>query len=814
MNKTRVGLVSSFVAMAVILTAIFGFSPKAFGLTNVATSGTGYRWYGMTAATDDTNKTAATGINDGNTATDFSLTTSGADDGSNKYEATGVIWSTNKAIVSAKFKNGTYDGNNNGVFAANFSLQYTTDGSTWLATNWTFSPSYQYDTNNASGVEFTFSGSALTVKGLRVAGQVHLSGGNSWFVSARELQAFEDETAPTPTATPTGQTNLANTTNGGTGYRWYGMTSSTADTNKTADTKVNDDDLVAFSSLNNETDDASNKWEAAGVTWASNKTINTISFVQGQYTDDKNGPFGANLKAQYTTDGSTWVDSGWTASPTYAYDNQSEQYKTFTFAGTNTSVRGVRIVGQVHVSSSDGSWFARVNEVIAIGSGTPPATATAFPTNTPFPTNTSTPLPNTPSPTVKPTNTALPAQPTEESYDNAVATREANPVTHPTPAPGTHNVSYTDSGNGIYTSTLPVQYDNQGRMIVVVWPLVFHDASASYASSISTAADAVQFANDTMTAMNDAFKNSGIVFQWALSAPTVNTVIPTGFPQQTNGSGRGDASLYTRLPDCYEMYHYWGGVRQVWMFTDTDAHLPEYAYYGPRFESNAIPYNIRQCGHQITYFGFVHTEKVGANWAKARLHNTLHDMSHFVEDSYETLGPQISKYQPVVCDFFQRASDTKRFDSNSPRNNPDAAGGQSRVSLCDSLGIPMTYTGSFLGRAYTNTYTGTQLAASRYATDTNISGCGSTHWVPNDLYKNDTSTHRIRPNDNQTKVLSGCVGTYPYTQSTEIDCTAWTCDELQMHKWRFQHYSGIGPYGLHDRNGNPYTFSWLDIIFQ
>ena len=115
------------------------------------------------------------------------------DDYRNAYEAAGILWSTTQSIAQVKFTNGSFSSSYDGVFDANFGLQYTTDGTTWLpVTGWTVTPSYAYNSSSAANVTYTFSGPPLTVLGVRVVGQVHTSdvGNNSWFGRATEVQVF------------------------------------------------------------------------------------------------------------------------------------------------------------------------------------------------------------------------------------------------------------------------------------------------------------------------------------------------------------------------------------------------------------------------------------------------------------------------------------------------------------------------------------------------------------------------------------------------------------------------------------------------
>jgi hypothetical protein len=160
--------------------------------TNVAGSGTAYRWFGMSSSTANTNKTAAPGLNDNNLSADVTLT-GGGNDVANAYEAAGVIWSTAQTLNQVTFTNGSFNATSfDGVFDNNFGLQTTTDGATWTnVTGWSLSPAYSYDVAAAAGVTYTFTGPAVSVLGVRVVGEVHsLSGNDSWFDNATEVQAF------------------------------------------------------------------------------------------------------------------------------------------------------------------------------------------------------------------------------------------------------------------------------------------------------------------------------------------------------------------------------------------------------------------------------------------------------------------------------------------------------------------------------------------------------------------------------------------------------------------------------------------------
>jgi hypothetical protein len=119
--------------------------------------------------------------------------TGALDDVANAYEAAGVIWSSAQTISKFVFVNGNFNSSTyDGVFDNNFGLQSTSDGTTWTTvTGWSLSPAYAYDQPSAGGQAYTFTGPALSVRGLRAVGQVHSQSGNdSWYVIANEVEAF------------------------------------------------------------------------------------------------------------------------------------------------------------------------------------------------------------------------------------------------------------------------------------------------------------------------------------------------------------------------------------------------------------------------------------------------------------------------------------------------------------------------------------------------------------------------------------------------------------------------------------------------
>ncbi len=119
---------------------------------------------------------------------------SSGDDALNTWEAAGVVWSQPQAMITrVEFVQGSTDGgiDGNGNFVANFKLQTTTNGNTWVdATGWTLAPAYAYD-ETVSNQTYVFTGQATNVRGVRITGQMHdNTGTDSWHARACEIRAF------------------------------------------------------------------------------------------------------------------------------------------------------------------------------------------------------------------------------------------------------------------------------------------------------------------------------------------------------------------------------------------------------------------------------------------------------------------------------------------------------------------------------------------------------------------------------------------------------------------------------------------------
>jgi hypothetical protein len=127
---------------------------------------------------------------------------------------------------------------------------------------------------------------------------------------------------------------------------------------------LNDGNLVNDVSLG--ASESSSRYEAGGAIWSSAQTIRSVAFVQGTWVASSgDGAYSANLALQFTTNGTTWVNSGWSVSPAYAYSSNAVSGQTYKFTGTvPATVRGFRVIGQVH-SAEYSSWWENMREVQA-----------------------------------------------------------------------------------------------------------------------------------------------------------------------------------------------------------------------------------------------------------------------------------------------------------------------------------------------------------------------------------------------------------------------------------------------------------------
>jgi len=351
------GAISSYsfsnVQAAHTISATFKTSGGTTGGTNIAPGGTGYRWYGLSAANGNTNRAAAAGLNDNDLASSVNIDTTG--DSPNAWEAAGVIWSSAQSISAVNFVNGDATTSGDGWLEANTKLQFSSDGATWNDSGWAIAPAYP-NTSAAAGKNYAFSGAAVSgVVAARVVGQVRVLG-QSWYWRVKEVQV----TGAGGSTTPPTDTNLAPS---GVGYIWAKNTVATANANRTASAGVNDGNSTVGVTLNAAGENGAALWEAAGVLWSGAKTLSSVNFVNGAVDTYGNGFLESNCKLEYTTDGVTWLDATWSLSPAYPFTAAAAS-QTYTFTGPALSgVLGVRVTGQ----TGPNSWSWIVDEVRAIG---------------------------------------------------------------------------------------------------------------------------------------------------------------------------------------------------------------------------------------------------------------------------------------------------------------------------------------------------------------------------------------------------------------------------------------------------------------
>ncbi|MBS1800603.1 MAG: DUF4082 domain-containing protein [Acidobacteria bacterium] len=190
-----------------IMFSLFVIVPTASAAyaQDAAPFGSPYRWSQNSTPTSNANRSSAPGLNVIGNTTDIALDPNGGDL-PGAYEAGGILWSNSQQLKSVTLINGSRDGSSmNGVFCSNLTLQTTTDGSTWVVSNWSVSQSYSYDSSGASLQTYTFSGSdPITVLGVRISGQVHCSDSGSWVENMREIVAVAPnaQTIWAPSTTP------------------------------------------------------------------------------------------------------------------------------------------------------------------------------------------------------------------------------------------------------------------------------------------------------------------------------------------------------------------------------------------------------------------------------------------------------------------------------------------------------------------------------------------------------------------------------------------------------------------------------------
>ncbi|MCX7843134.1 MAG: DUF1565 domain-containing protein [Clostridia bacterium] len=157
--------------------------------------------------------------------------------------------------------------------------------------------------------------------------------------------------------------SLQNIAPNGTGYTWSNNSAATSNSNRAANSAVNDNNTSTTANCAS-CGGVSNLWHGAGVVFSTAQSnITKVEFVNATVSGvGQDGNFEANCKLQFSTDGTTWTDSNWTISPSYP-NNYTASNNTYTFTGSAVNnIRGVRVVGQVMVTGGDGSWYFATKE--------------------------------------------------------------------------------------------------------------------------------------------------------------------------------------------------------------------------------------------------------------------------------------------------------------------------------------------------------------------------------------------------------------------------------------------------------------------
>jgi len=170
--------------------------------------------------------------------------------------------------------------------------------------------------------------------------------------------------------------NLSNIAPFGTAYGWSKMTSSTANTGQIAQPRLNDNDLTTNVDLEPNGDKVG-AWEAAGIIWPQTASIHSVDFINGSVTKDGDGFLTAHCMLQFSTNGTTWTNSGWKIKPAYP-NSAAAGGKTYRFTGPLVSgIRGARVIGQVRTKDTSYHWIVKEVQVTGETGSVPSYTITA-----------------------------------------------------------------------------------------------------------------------------------------------------------------------------------------------------------------------------------------------------------------------------------------------------------------------------------------------------------------------------------------------------------------------------------------------------
>jgi len=145
----------------------------------------------------------------------------------------------------------------------------------------------------------------------------------------------------------------------GAAYVWGANTSITGTANQSAQPRLNDNIQDSFAINANI---SAKRYVGAGIIWTTAQTVSTIKVNTGAWDASGDGSWSGELQLQFTIDGTTWTNSGWTISPAYVYGQASEN-KVYSYTGS-ASIRGFRIIGAVR-TTTDSSYWVNLKELFA-----------------------------------------------------------------------------------------------------------------------------------------------------------------------------------------------------------------------------------------------------------------------------------------------------------------------------------------------------------------------------------------------------------------------------------------------------------------
>jgi len=147
------------------------------------------------------------------------------------------------------------------------------------------------------------------------------------------------------------------------GYVWSGMSSATANTGEVASASFNGGNSATAITLSPAGENGAVKYEAAGVIFSSAHSVTSVTYTTGPIDSYGNGYFQSGFAMEYTTNGTTWVQSGWKASPAYP-NSAAAAGQVYTFSGAALGgATGIREVG----ATGSSSWSGSVKEVTVVG---------------------------------------------------------------------------------------------------------------------------------------------------------------------------------------------------------------------------------------------------------------------------------------------------------------------------------------------------------------------------------------------------------------------------------------------------------------